>query len=158
MRITFQRTAKCGIINYTSFFKTEQLRTEVCKQVILRTMMDKVPASSARNMALPNSTYELGAAYNTGHVPEAVWEPALCISCISMSQFGYSRQFRSPFQVTQRSSHSQPQMCKNFLQEHRRLQENKAKVYRTRSLFRILLNNGIAHLTTSYLRFILLCS
>lgn len=118
-------------------------------------MRDKVPASSDMDTALPNSTADLGAALNTGHVPEAVWEPALCVSCSSTYQFGYSRQFHSPFQVTQRSSHLQPQMCKNFLQEHHRLQENEAKAYRTRSLFKILLNGGIAHLTTPCLRFIL---
>lgn len=96
MRVTFQRTAKCGIINYTLFFKIKQLRTGVHKQVILRTMRDKVPASSAKNMALPNLASDLGTAHNAGHVPESLQEPALCASCISMCQFGYYTQLQCP--------------------------------------------------------------
>lgn len=77
-------------------------------------MKDKVPASSAKNMALPNLTSDLGTAHNAGHVPESLQEPALCASCISMCQFGYYTQLQCPLQATQRSSHLQTQMCKNF--------------------------------------------
>ena len=39
--------------------------------------MDTVPAPSAKNMGLPNLTYDLGAAHNAGHVPESLQEPVL---------------------------------------------------------------------------------
>lgn len=74
------------------------------------------------------------------HVP--IW----ILYAIAVSSLNYTE--KQPFTATDVQE----------LWEHHRLQENKAKVYRTRSVFGILLTKGIPHFIIPYLHFIVPCS